>query len=164
MSSPPNRVLLFAETIREPRHRYKGMRRASVMAGQFWSISACFAAAIAPAAESLPRSVLILDQSATSSVWYAAFSPVFRSTLNAGSAKRISIYEEHLKNISRFGGPRSDELLRNYLREEFQRETDRLTGGPGVLHTLDFVLRSRDDALGRGACGLRKSSGTSAAC
>ena len=29
--------------------------------------------------------------------WYAAFSPVFRSTLNAGSAKRISIYEEHLK-------------------------------------------------------------------
>jgi len=75
-------------------------------------ISACFAAAIAPAAEPLPRSVLILDQSATSSVWYAAFSPVFRSTLNAGSAKRISIYEEHL-DLSRFGGPQHDELLRN---------------------------------------------------
>ena len=95
-------------------------------------ILACCATTIAPVAESLPRSVLILDQSATSSVWYAAFSPVFRSTLNAGSAKRISIYEEHL-DLSRFGGPQHDELLRNYLREKFRGETDRLTGRPGVI-------------------------------
>ena len=106
-------------------------------------ISACFAAAIAPAAESLPRSVLILDQSATSSVWYAAFSPVFRSTLNAGSAKRISIYEEHL-DLSRFGGPQHDELLRNYLREKFRGRPIGLLVAQG-LSSLDFVLRSRDE-------------------
>ena len=106
-------------------------------------ILACFAAAIAPAAESLPRSVLILDQSATSSVWYAAFSPVFRSTLNAGSAKRISIYEEHL-DLSRFGGPQYDELLRNYLREKFRGRPIGLLVAQG-LSSLDFVLRSRDE-------------------
>ena len=106
-------------------------------------ILACFAAAIAPAAESLPRSVLILDQSATSSVWYAAFSPVFRSTLNAGSAKRISIYEEHL-DLSRFGGPQHDELLRNYLREKFRGRPIGLLVAQG-LSSLDFVLRSRDE-------------------
>jgi hypothetical protein len=80
---------------------------------------AALAPAIAATAEPLPRSVLILDQSDADSPWYAAFAATFRSTLNAGSAKCISIYEEHL-DLSRFGGSRHDELLRAYLREKFR--------------------------------------------
>ena len=57
--------------------------------------------AVSWAAEPLPRSVLILDQSDADSAWYAALSPAFRSTLNAGSPQRISVYAEHL-DLSRF--------------------------------------------------------------
>ena len=102
---------------------------------------AALAPAIAAAAEPLPRSVLILDQSAVDSAWYAAFAATFRSTLNAGSVKRVSIYEEHL-DLSRFGGPRHDELLRAYLREKFRARQIGLLVAQGSS-SLDFVLRSR---------------------
>src|SRR5262245_18477598 len=96
---------------------------------------------IAGVAAQLPRSVLILDQSDADSAWYSAISSGFRSTLNAKSAVRISVYTEHL-DLSRFGGPRYDELLRRYLRDKF---SDRPIGvvlaqGSGAL---EFVLRSR---------------------
>ena len=42
---------------------------------------------MAQAAAQLPRSVLILDQSARDSVWFDAFFSGFRSTLNTQSAK-----------------------------------------------------------------------------
>ena len=70
------------------------------------------------AAAQLPRSVLILDQSDRDSAWHNAFSLVFRSTLNAKSAVRVSVYTEHL-DLSRFGGPRHEELMRRYLRDKF---------------------------------------------
>jgi signal transduction histidine kinase len=110
-----------------------------------WRMIVLLMAGLAPAmpapAEPLPRSVLILDQSDADSAWYAAFSSGFRSTLNSESAARVSIYAEHL-DLSRFGNPRHDELLRAYLREKF-RETR-----VGVLvaqgsSALEFVLRSR---------------------
>jgi formate hydrogenlyase transcriptional activator len=93
-----------------------------------------------PAAQ-LPRSVLILDQSDRDSVWYSGFSSGFRSTLNAKSAARVSVYTEHL-DLSRFRGPRHDALMRRYLRDKF---SDRPIGvvvaqGSGAL---EFVLRSR---------------------
>ena len=106
-------------------------------------IIAALAPVIAAAAEPLPRSVLILDQSAVDSAWYAAFAATFRSTLNAGSVKRISIYEEHL-DLSRFGGPRHDELLRAYLREKFRARPIGLLVAQGSS-SLDFVLRSRGE-------------------
>ena len=59
--------------------------------------------AMAEAAAQLPRSVLILDQSARDSVWFDAFFSGFRSTLNTKSAVRVSVYSEHL-DLSRFGG------------------------------------------------------------
>src|SRR5262245_11458391 len=89
----------------------------------------------------LPRSVLILDQSDRDSTWYRDFSAAFRQTLNAKSATRVSLYAEHL-DLSRFGGPQQDELLRHYLRGKF-------AGRPiGVVvvqgsSALEFILRSR---------------------
>ena len=97
------------------------------------------------AAEPLPRSVLILDQSDAHSAWYRLSPPAFRSTLNAGSAKRISVYAEHL-DLSRFGDRRHDEALRNYLRDKF-RATRSACWLPRV------VIAGIRDALARGALG-----------
>jgi hypothetical protein len=93
------------------------------------------------AADPLPRSILILDQSDRDSAWYAAFSPAFRSTLNAASPAPIAIYAEHL-DLARFRSSQHDEVLRSYLR-------DKLRDRPiGVLlaqgsSALEFVMGSR---------------------
>ena len=100
-------------------------------------------APVSSAGEPLPRSVLILDQSDAHSAWYAPFSATFRSTLYAGSAERISVYAEHL-DLSRFGGPRHDELLRSYLREKFRARPIGLVVAQGSS-SLDFVLRARGE-------------------
>ena len=99
--------------------------------------------AVCRAADPLPRSVLILDQSAADSAWYAAFAPVFRSTLRAGSAAHVSIHEEHL-DLSRFGGQRHDDLLRNYLRDKFRDRPIDVLVAQGSS-SLEFVLRSRGE-------------------
>src|SRR5262245_31229752 len=99
--------------------------------------------ALAPpaAAEPLPRSVLILDQSDADSAWYAVLSPAFRSVLNAGLRERVSVYSEHL-DLSRFPGQRHEQLMQAYLRDKFR---DRPIGvvvaqGSGAL---EFVMRTR---------------------
>src|SRR5262249_15810244 len=96
------------------------------------------------AADPLPRSVLILDQSDADSAWYKEFSAKFRSTLKAASsAGSVSIYAEHL-DLSRFKGAQHDEDLRNYLRDKFR-------GRPiGVLvvqgsSALEFVMNARSE-------------------
>src|SRR5262245_50919553 len=95
----------------------------------------------AAAAQSLPRSVLILDQSDADSAWYAVLSPAFRSVLNAGSKDPVSVHSEHL-DLSRFPGQRHEQLMQAYLRDKFR---DRPIGvvvaqGSGAL---EFVMRSR---------------------
>src|SRR5215475_14963078 len=103
----------------------------------------CLMGALAPvftaAGDSLPRSVLILDQSDADSAWYAALSPAFRSTLNAGSAERISVYSEHL-DLSRFGTPQHDELLQTYLRDKFSGTRIGVVVAQGS-GALEFVMR-----------------------
>ena len=96
---------------------------------------------MAGAAAQLPRSVLILDQSDTDSAWYNPFSLAFRSTLHAKSAARVSVYSEHL-DLSRFGGPRHDELMRRYLRDKFSARPIGVVVAQGS-GALEFVLRSR---------------------
>jgi ABC-type uncharacterized transport system substrate-binding protein len=96
---------------------------------------------MAGAAAQLPRSVLILDQSDTDSAWYNVFSSAFRSALNAKSAVRVSVYTEHL-DLSRFGGPRHDELMRRYLRDKFSERPIGVVVAQGSS-ALEFVLRSR---------------------
>ena len=101
----------------------------------------CLMPATLPAAEPLPRSVLLLDQSDADSAWYATLSPAFRSTLNAGSAERISVYSEHL-DLSRFGTPQHDELLQTYLRDKFSGTRIGVVVAQGS-GALEFVMRSR---------------------
>jgi hypothetical protein len=89
----------------------------------------------------LPGSVLILDQSGGDSAWFDVFFSAFRSTLNTKSAVHVSVFAEHL-DLSRFGGPRHDELLRRYLRDKF---SERPIGVVVAQESsaLEFVLRSR---------------------
>jgi signal transduction histidine kinase len=98
--------------------------------------------AVSWGADSLPRSVLILDQSDAHSAWYGPFSAAFRSTLYARSADRISVYAEHL-DLSRFGSPQHDELLRTYLGEKFRARPIGLVVAQGSA-SLEFVMRSRE--------------------
>ena len=93
------------------------------------------------AADPLPRSVLILDQSDADSPWYHDFSSAFRSTLNAKPVARVSVYAEHL-DLSRFGGPRHDELIRTYLRDKFSDRPIGVVVAQGSA-ALEFLLRSR---------------------
>jgi len=98
--------------------------------------------AVSRAADPLPRAVLVLDQSDTDSVWYAAFSVAFRSTLRVqASAAPISVYTEHL-DFSRFKGARHDEVLRNYLRDKFRERPIGVVVAQGSA-SLEFVMASR---------------------
>ena len=89
----------------------------------------------------LPRSILILDQSDKDSAWYAAFSPAFRSTLNAASPAPIAIYAEHL-DLARFRSTQHDEVLRSYLRDKFRDRPIGVLLAQGSS-ALEFVMRSR---------------------
>jgi hypothetical protein len=89
----------------------------------------------------LPGSVLILDQSGGDSAWFDVFFLAFRSTLNTKSAVHVSVFAEHL-DLSRFGGPRHDELLRRYLRDKFSERPIGVVVAKGSS-ALEFVLRSR---------------------
>ena len=95
------------------------------------------------AAEPVPRSVLILDQSDAESAWYAAFSPAFRSTLRSGSERPISVYSEHL-DLSRFPTADHDKARRNYLRDKFRDRSIGVLVAQGSS-ALEFVMRSRAD-------------------
>ena len=93
------------------------------------------------AAEPLPRSVLILDQSEPSAPWGIAFRDALRLTPNARSAAPIALYSE-VVDLGRFNSPRYEELLRTYLREKYR---DRPVGVIIVNGStaLEMLLRLR---------------------
>ena len=75
--------------------------------------------AVCFAADSLPRSVLVIDQSAPNTPWSIAFGGAFRSVLTDGSTAPIATYSEML-DFGRFNGPQYEEHLRIYLREKYR--------------------------------------------
>ena len=104
---------------------------------------ACVVPAVAPGAESLPRSVLYLDQNDPGEPLAAGMSAAFRSTINAGGSEQIPIYAEYL-DLIRSIGPRHEEVLQSYLREKYR---DRPVGVIVAIGTagLPFMLRARAD-------------------
>ena len=103
----------------------------------------CAAPAVALCAESLPRSVLYLDENDPGLPFAIGISAAFRTTVNTGSADRVAVFAENL-DLVRSTGPRHDEILKTYLREKYR---DRPVGvvvtvGPAALR---FMLRSRAD-------------------
>jgi signal transduction histidine kinase len=101
----------------------------------------CTAPAVALGAESLPRSVLYLDENDPGLPFAIGISAAFRSTVNTGGADRVAVFAENL-DLVRSSGPRHEEILKTYLREKYR---DRPVGvvvtvGPAALQ---FMLRSR---------------------
>src|SRR5262252_9634255 len=109
------------------------------------SLVVALIAGLGPAAgaesEPLPSSVLILNQTRAQLPWFAAFSAVFESTLNAGSVKRFSVYSENL-DLNRFPGTQHHEVLRTYLQNKYRDTPIGLLVAHGSS-ALAFVMRSR---------------------
>lgn len=94
------------------------------------------------AADVVPRTVLILDQSDADSAWYARFSSAFRSILGtAAPGARVSVYAEHL-DLSRFESAQHDQVLRAYLGNKFRDRPIGVLVAQGSS-SLEFVLRWR---------------------
>jgi signal transduction histidine kinase len=87
------------------------------------SVAACSIVTVllaAPAApQSLPRSVLLLDQYAGSLPWVGLRNAAFRTRLNAGREVPISIYEEYL-DFNRFAAPAYKESLKALFRGKYR--------------------------------------------
>jgi hypothetical protein len=99
--------------------------------------------ALCPAAEPLPRSVLILDQSGPGLPWYMAATSALRSALNRNSAAPISVYIENL-DLNRFNGPRYEQTLKNHFQEKYGAKSFGAIVAIGPV-ALEFVLRSRSE-------------------
>lgn len=69
-------------------------------------------------ADSLPRSILVLDQSSPGLAAYIEISDAFRSVLEKESPPP-AVYEERL-DLGRFSGPSYKHLLENYLRQKYR--------------------------------------------
>ena len=93
------------------------------------------------AAEPLPRSVLIMDQSGPGLPFYAGISSGIRAAIASGSATHVSIYHEQL-DVYRFRGPVYEHSLNTHFRVKYR---DKPVGviiavGPAAL---EYSLRSR---------------------
>jgi hypothetical protein len=76
----------------------------------------CFSAS---AAEPLPRSVLILDQSTHFGPWQHAIITAIRSTMNISADQPMAFYAEHL-DLFRFQGRGYADNLENHFREKYR--------------------------------------------
>jgi signal transduction histidine kinase len=97
--------------------------------------------AISAAAETLPRSVLILDPFDGSYPWAFARNAAFRTTLNTGRAVPISIYEEYL-NLDRFAGANYRESMQSHFREKYRGKPIGMIVTFGPL-ALDYAMHMR---------------------
>ncbi len=95
-----------------------------------------------PAADPLPRSVLVLDQLGPGLPWSLARGAAFRSTLRAESPEPISVYEETL-DFQRFGDPQYKEILGPYFAQKYRHVPLGVIVTYGSL-ALDTILHWRD--------------------
>jgi hypothetical protein len=109
--------------------------------GYVFCIFACVAPAVAPGADTLPRTVLYLDQNDPGEPFAAGISAAFRSTINAGGSENIAIYAENL-DLIRSPGERHEEILKTYLREKYRDRPIGVIVGIGTA-ALPLMLRAR---------------------
>jgi signal transduction histidine kinase len=91
------------------------------------------------AADRLPRSILVLNESAMVGPFYSGAYQALRSKLNATSP--ISIFLEQLE-LERFGGERYEKILKTYLESKYGDQPLGVIVAFGSA-ALDFVLRHR---------------------
>ena len=106
--------------------------------------SAIFAAALllTPCAgETLPRSILILDQSTPGLGAYMRLVDALRLTINAESGHATSIYTEQL-DLTHFSGSEYEQALSRYLHDKYLHTPIGLIVVIGTS-ALEFALKSR---------------------
>jgi signal transduction histidine kinase len=101
------------------------------------------------AAQSLPQSVLILDQYAGALPWVSARNAAFRTLLNAGRAVPVSIYEEY-QDFNRFSAPNYKESLKLHFGEKYRDKRIGLIVAFGPL-ALDYAVDIRAELWPRTA-------------
>jgi signal transduction histidine kinase len=113
-----------------------------------WIVSfLCFLAFLTVGAASiaapLPRSILVLNESAMVGPFYRNAYEALRATLTANSSQPISIYLEQLE-LERFGGDQYEKTLKTYFESKY---VDKPIGAIVALGfgALDFVLRLRTE-------------------
>src|SRR5436190_1279374 len=94
-----------------------------------------------PAAETRPRSILLLDQSdLRGPFYYQAFSAL-RAEVSANPQSHVTLYAESL-DLSRFGGETYEASLRQLLKEKYRADTIGVIVAVGTA-TLERVLKWR---------------------
>ena len=88
-----------------------------VLVGTWLFASLAFPIGIA--AEPLPQSVLVLDQSVPLSPFSRRFTTEFLSELTRTSPTHVTIYPEFL-DLGRFGSPDYDTLVQTYLEKKYR--------------------------------------------
>jgi signal transduction histidine kinase len=83
-----------------------------------WLLITGFMSVAAAAAEPRSRTVLIIDESEPSSGASRTFASTIRATLS-GVTPHVAVYGETL-DVSRFAGPRQDDILRRYLQDKYR--------------------------------------------
>jgi hypothetical protein len=121
--------------------RQSGGKSMRFLWGLLISVFACHAPAVAPGAESLPRSVLYLDQNDPGEPIAVGMSAAFRSIMNPGGDANITVYAENL-DLIRSPGPLHQERLKTYLREKYRDRPIGVIVAMGTM-ALPFMLRVR---------------------
>jgi signal transduction histidine kinase len=82
------------------------------------AVTACLVPTISSAAEPPRRTVLIVDEADPGKGGPTTFSATLRAALD-GFAPHVAVYGDSL-DLSRFAGPRQEEILRRYLQEKYR--------------------------------------------
>jgi signal transduction histidine kinase len=93
------------------------------------------------AAQSIPRSILVLDQSEVRGPFYYEVFSALRSTINANSKPPITIYAESL-DLSRFTGSAYEQDLQLHLRAKYRERPIGVVVAIGDA-AFDYLLRWR---------------------
>ena len=113
-----------------------------------WSIAAwllCLVLSPASADEAVPRSVLILDDSAGAAAgpFYAGIVSAVRTTVNRDPSNQFSIFVEHL-DFNRFRGPEYEVAVNTYFSAKYKGQSIGVIVAIGT-GTLQYILRARQE-------------------
>ena len=103
-----------------------------------------FLSAECAAAEALPQSILVLNESAMVGPFYQGAYAALRSRVSTNSSHPISIFIEQLE-FERFGGEDYEKALKTYLRSKYSGKSVGVIVALGFA-ALDFVLRLRQES------------------
>jgi signal transduction histidine kinase len=103
----------------------------------------CLLCADPLAANPLPRTVLVLDQSIPYTEHFAKFFKSFHSTLKADPGVPVTVYSESLE-YSHFKGPEYDSLLHTFIKEKYRSKPIGVIVADG-FDALQFAVSLRTD-------------------